>query len=79
MIIQLLYDIPFGKQEKMWACFLSQFRVWMLSSLKKKLFIVGRKMLSVYMLLAVQLRNIQNLHSAEEESRLQKELVILGK
>ena len=80
MIIQLLYDIPFGKQEKMRACFLSRFLVWMLFSLKKKkLFIVGRKMLSVYILLAVQLWNIQNLHSAEEESRLQKDLMILGK
>lgn len=36
MIIQLLYDIPFGKQEKMRACFLSRFLVWMLFSLKKK-------------------------------------------
>ena len=36
-------------------------------------------MLSVYILLAVQLWNIQNLHSAEEESRLQKDLMILGK
>ena len=36
MIIQLLYDIPFGKQRKMRACFLSGFLVWMLSSLEKK-------------------------------------------
>jgi len=35
-IIQLLYDIPFGKQEKMRVCFLSWFLVWKLSSLEKK-------------------------------------------
>ena len=42
---------------------------------KKKLFIVRSKMLSVYMLLDVQLWNIQNLHSADEESRLQKDVM----
>lgn len=74
-IIQLLYDIPFGKQEKMRVCFLSRFLVWMLAFLRKKFFIVRRKMLSVYMLLAVQLWNIQNFHSTEEEARLQKDVV----